>query len=58
MAEENRGLTGTLEMRGIGLRLRLGAHAFERIEPRRVPVDLIYRGQLIPLWIIPLSAPL
>lgn len=49
MAEENRGLTGTLEMRGIGLRLRLGVHAFERIEPRRIPVDLTYRGPLFPL---------
>ncbi len=49
MAEENRGLTGTLEMRGIGLRLRLGVHPFERIEPRSVPVDLVYRGPLFPL---------
>lgn len=46
MAEENRGLTGRLEIRGIALNLKLGVHGFERLEKRTVPVDLVWKGGL------------
>jgi len=44
MAEENRRLRGSLELRGINLVLKLGLHSFERLETRRVPVDLVRTG--------------
>jgi len=47
MVEENRRLTGTLLLEGISLTLRLGALPFERIEPRLVPVDLKWTGELL-----------
>lgn len=46
MAEENRGLTGRLEIKGISLNLKLGAHPFERLEKRSIPVDLVWTGPL------------
>jgi len=48
VVEENRRLTGTLEIIGIALNLKLGVHAFERVGRRRVPVDLAWTGSLIP----------
>ena len=46
MAEENRGVEGILELRGVSLNLRLGLHSFERIDPRTVPVDIVRKGPL------------
>ncbi|MCD6588599.1 MAG: dihydroneopterin aldolase [Candidatus Fermentibacteraceae bacterium] len=46
MVEENRRLTGNLSLEGISLALRLGALPFERIEPRRVLVDLEWTGEV------------
>ncbi|RKZ01982.1 hypothetical protein DRQ21_09610 [Candidatus Fermentibacteria bacterium] len=46
MAEENRRLTGALSLEGISLTLRLGALPFERIEPRKVLVDLKWTGEV------------
>ncbi|MCK5132643.1 MAG: dihydroneopterin aldolase [Candidatus Sabulitectum sp.] len=47
MAEENRRLTGTLFLESISLTLRLGALPFERIESRRVRLDLKWTGKLL-----------
>lgn len=46
MAEKNRRLTGTLFLEGVSLYLRLGALSFERIEPRKVKLDLKWSGEL------------
>jgi dihydroneopterin aldolase len=37
-------MTGTLDLRGIVLRLKLGALGIEKISERDVPVDLSWRG--------------
>ena len=47
MAEKNGRLTGTLFLEGISLSLRLGVFPFERIEPRRVRLDLTWSGELL-----------
>ncbi len=47
MAEENRRLTGRLEIKGISLNLKLGAYPFERLEKRAVPLDLVWTGPLL-----------
>ncbi len=47
MAEEARGVKGTLLLKEIGLTLRLGLYDFERIETRRVPVDITREGLLM-----------
>ena len=46
MAEENRRLTGTLFLKNLSLTLQLGALPFERIESRRVNLDLKWAGEL------------
>lgn len=46
MAEEDRRLTGRLELKGVSLRLKLGLHDFERIHTRTVPVDITRTGEL------------
>jgi dihydroneopterin aldolase len=46
VAEENRRLTGTLTLSRLILRIRLGAHSFERVEERDVPVDISRTGEL------------
>ena len=47
MAEKIGGLAGTLFLEGISLTLRLGALPFERIDPRRVNLDLTWKGDLL-----------
>lgn len=39
-------MNGFLELRGLALTLKLGAHGFERLETRRVPVDIFRSGNL------------
>ncbi len=46
MAEENRRLTGSLELKGVNLNLKLGVLPSERLEKRSVPVDLVWTGPL------------
>ncbi len=45
MVEENRRLKGTMLLNGVSVTLRLGALSFERIEPRRVNLDLKWAGE-------------
>ncbi len=47
MAEKIRRLTGTLFLEGVSLTLRLGAMPFERIDPRKVSLDLSWSGDLL-----------
>ncbi len=47
MAEKIRRLTGTLFLEGVSLTLRLGAIPFERIDPRKVSLDLSWTGDLL-----------
>ena len=47
MAEKTRRLTGLLTLTEIGLVLKLGVHEFERLETRKVPVDISRRGVLM-----------
>lgn len=47
MVEKNRGLTGTLSLEGIAMTLRLGVFPFERLEPRKIKLDLKWTGELL-----------
>ena len=47
MAEKIGRLTGTLFLEGVSLTLRLGALPFERIDPRKVSLDLTWAGDLL-----------
>lgn len=47
MAEKTGRLTGTLSLSEIELVLKLGAYKFERLETRKVPVDISRRGVLM-----------
>jgi dihydroneopterin aldolase len=47
VAEKNGRLTGTLALEGISLSLRLGVLPFEKIEARRVMLDLKWSGDLL-----------
>lgn len=47
MAEKIGRLTGTLFLEGVSLTLRLGAIPFERIDPRKVSLDLTWAGDLL-----------
>ncbi len=47
MVEKNRRLTGVLRLEGVSLTLPVGAFAFERIEPRKILLDLEWQGEIL-----------
>ena len=47
MVEKNRGLTGTLSLQGIAVTVRLGVFPFERVEPRKIKLDLKWTGEIL-----------